>query len=300
MRARLYPITIGSTTIVGVSDIGVDPGHEDTRPLSDGRPEPVFAALAASRPRFTFSTLNVAGALAAIGENGTRQSVDVYDALIGDGVGFQSGGSHVKHSLANAHTVITSINAPGGGGNASLTAVSAGYSSTSTEPYSMTPSSSLPSVASWNTSLFAAGPVKVNGTAITGILNVTINFGIDLVEDMSDSHIWPKDVRIISKVAGVTLETNDPEMIKNAMTNAAGVHRGIKALASAGLEIFLKKRSAVGFVANATAEHIKLTLAVGNAEPGPTSGNPRGSTLVFKPIVGSSAMIQISTTSAIS
>lgn len=300
---RVYPVFVGSSPDVmdGVDEISVDPQWSATRPLTDGQAEPHFAGMMGHAPRIGWGSLDIAGALAIIGFGAVEGALAVYDALIGNDGELASGSNHTVHRLANATILPRQLVLPVKG-NGRMTYESFGWATGSTAPYSKEKLVSLGSWTAGNESLFALGPVSINGAALSSLLDVTVDFGFAPVSDNSDGELWPKAVKVLSKLVTVTIRVQDPDELDKAMTVATGnVYRGTACLnGSSGLVVYAKKRACSGgFVANGTAEHVKLTALDGTLRPGATSGVPRTSAIVVELRRETGASLSINTASAI-
>lgn len=107
------------------------------------------------------------------------------------------------------------------------------------------------------TAVHDLGPVKVNGTAITGIKSVTVNFGINVNKQRYSGFPF-------AQLYGMTINEVRPS-IEFDFEDVGSLHSFATFTAlSTTCVVYLRKRTAGGLrVAEATEEHIALTLTNG-------------------------------------
>ena len=99
---------------------------------------------------------------------------------------------------------------------------------------------------------FGLGPVKINGTTIVGRVSASINFGITVEQIYDSGEIDPTEVHITTIEPSISLVCLD-------VANFAVL--GLDPLdISSTVVIYCRKRSADGYVADITAEHVSLTI----------------------------------------
>lgn len=114
--------------------------------------------------------------------------------------------------------------------------------------------------------LFTLGPVKLDGTQLDSVQEVTIDFGIDVIRLGTNGQIFPEFCAIREKRPTIEVVTHDiahatdPASLPGVVATF-GLLGGIAA--STGLTVFLRKKEddGSGNVANATTEHISITAA---------------------------------------
>jgi hypothetical protein len=104
---------------------------------------------------------------------------------------------------------------------------------------------------------FTLGPLSIAGSTYEGKRDLSIEFGIDLVPESSDSDLWDTLVSIRVVATKITFVGVDLEWLKSTRIPITG-----KAAAHADTSFYLRKRAtgnASAFVDNGTAQHIKFT-----------------------------------------
>jgi hypothetical protein len=144
---------------------------------------------------------------------------------------------------------------------------------------------------------FTLGPAEINGTTITGVKNMEIDFGFNIQKVSSDGDVYPTYVFVDSMKPRITLTLTDASNLNTFTLN--GTAQGATAS-----HFYLQKMSLGGVrVAAGTSAHIKVTVNasqgmywVSDASLQQTTGECK---LIGMPIVGSSAVLTIATGSAI-
>ena len=275
MRFRPFPVKIGNTTIAGVQEQGIEDGFGDIRELSDGQVDPSAQATARHDPRAAFSTIAVATALGTVGFDGVRGALEMYDIKMGDAAEFNQTSVHVKHEFTHGLHIPVNLSAGEGERNAILSCQSFGFNPDGAAPHVVTEDVALPTAVALNTEMYGLGPVRfgtgVSAVNIEGITAVSIDFGIAVEPDHSDGSIVTKDQGITARMPVITISSR----YANLQTLVKGADgKGALALTDT-LNIYLRKRTATGYVANATAEHLKISIAAGEVYFAGVGGNPR-------------------------
>lgn len=294
MRFRTFPVKIGATTIPGVTEVGLEDGFSSIRELTDGQVDPSAQATSRHAPRVSWSTIAISSALAAVGFDSTIGNFEVFDAKIGQAGDFSSDSVHVKHTIASARSMPVSLSAGEGDTNARLSCLTAGFHADGTAPHTIAKDQALPSVSA-NAEMFGLGPVYIGSTQISGITGVDINFGIEAEPDHSDGSIVPKDIALISRLPTITLSSRYADLQTLA--------KGLGGQGSLGLTdplwIYFRKRTPTGYVATATAEHLRVSVAAGEIYFGGSAGNPRVWTMRIEPKRASVASVVVTPSVAI-
>lgn len=145
---------------------------------------------------------------------------------------------------------------------------------------------------------YTLGPVFLNGTQLPSLQKAQWKPSVALFRDSSESEIY--DTYIAAQTVDSLFTFGTLEV---GVWDTLGIN-GL-ALSGAGLEMYLRKKAANGtHVANATAQHIKISGALGQAILGPSSGGGSNRIAhevrvqVIQPADGSSPIV-IDTASAI-
>ena len=122
---------------------------------------------------------------------------------------------------------------------------------------------SLPTI-SINPARWTLGPITLGNEILTEYTQLEIDFGNTVETGSSESDIDPTHVAVRTHEPTITITGIDPQWMSSSVFALGGT-----VVAQATDAIYLRKRSGVGFVADGTAEHIKLTpngiLSIGQA-----------------------------------
>ncbi len=122
---------------------------------------------------------------------------------------------------------------------------------------------SLPTI-SINPARWTLGPITLGNEILTEYTQLEIDFGNTVETGSSESDIDPTHVAVRTHEPTITITGIDPQWMSSSVFAIGGT-----VVAQATDAIYLRKRSGVSFVADGTAEHIKLTpngiLSVGQA-----------------------------------
>lgn len=119
---------------------------------------------------------------------------------------------------------------------------------------------------------FVCGPVSVNATAINGVQDVSIDFGLSLIERRGDGELYISWLAVMEQRPVITIRT---------LSNPWATY-GLNGNALTGLTVYLRKCAQTARVANATAEHIAFTATSGfvSIEETSAGGNEPGVTTI--------------------
>jgi len=131
------------------------------------------------------------------------------------------------------------------------------------------PAGIYPSVAAeWT-----LGKIMLNAVPLTGLQNVTIDFGIQLIVRGSDSSTFPLIVSVEKTQPVITVV--GAHIGDTATLTEQGVYYTAEQVV-----LYLKKKAEGGtFVVDGTAEHIKMTLGKARADWVSIDGNPKTITM---------------------
>lgn len=100
---------------------------------------------------------------------------------------------------------------------------------------------------------FTVGPVSIYSSAVNGVQDITIDFGITLIERRGDGELYTSWTCIQEQKPVVTIRT---------LTNPWPTY-GLNGTALSALSVWFRKCAQTARVANATAEHILFTASAG-------------------------------------
>lgn len=205
-----YAIEINATIIDQITSRSFDLGHDVQTLRGDGNVDEQFATIIASRPRFTLTTTAIAKALTVCGFAGLDLSggADIWFQKVA-AKGTRAGTlSHTRVTYADGLLVPRRINAQ----QVQIATYEFEGIATAddglTAPMSITTSASLGG-SPGTTEAFTLGPVSVGGSALAGVQEVTVDFGINEETIESDGGIYPRDAYINSRTPRITIRTTD-------------------------------------------------------------------------------------------
>ena len=295
----LYAVSITSGALLDqVSDWNFGAGLRHALLSGDGSVDPTFVTVGVQEPSISFTTTAIATALAACGLDGL--AIASANALVAwlqkctEGGTRTAGANHIKAVMNKGILVPRSINANQEGATISFDAV-ATYDGTNA-PFVLTGSQSLTGTAAVSEA-FVAGPCVINGTTINGVVNITIDFGLQVRAIAGDGHPWPTYCTIIGRQPRITITTPDVTVLTTFGLNGV-------AQSATDSVIYLRKCDEGGTrVADVTAEHISFSIDQGhiftNSIRAPQGSEAMAELVIVPTYDGSNAIIAIDTTAAI-
>lgn len=166
-------------------------------------------------------------------------------------------------------------------------------------PIVVADNASLPTAPADN-ERFTIGGVTIGGVTIGQIQDITIDFGAQVMRRSGDGDVYDTFVELRGVEPVITIRTTDATLMKSGGVPLAGL-----AGSHANSIIYLRKRAQTGshFVADGTAEHIKITAygLVVVEDAGSQSGDESAVTTIRLACAydGSNAPITFNTASAI-
>ena len=141
------------------------------------------------------------------------------------------------------------------------------------------------------------GPISVNGTPLSGVQSVTIDFGLTEVTRSSDGEVYATFAALMTRSPRISLTTDKATYLATA--GITGVAQG-----DTDSVVYLRKvASGSTRVADATAEHISFTIDAGMIQPGASNfmlDQAGAAAMDIIPVFdGSNAVLVIDTTAAI-
>lgn len=299
-KHSLFAVVVGSTTLGGISQQNISLGTEVRGEPRSGELYTRQQAMVAQAPRAGFTTDHIAAGLNLCGGSGLSIS-DLANGLIlhlqkMGKTGPLSGSVHRKYTLVDGVMVPTTLSVSHGG-DATLGFDMAATYDGDNDPVQIADDQALPT-QSTVVQTFTLGPITIGAVTIDNLKSLEINFGLQVVTEGADGDIHPTEVGVVAVQPIITLRGIDPEWLKAANIPLTG-----KATTHANTAIYLRKRTATGFVADATEEHIKFTadgLAyVDDAMSASGMDSAETSLILMPEYDGSNAPIVINTTSAL-
>jgi len=286
----------------GVTDCQVRAGSEVRATPTGGNTYAEFLALVAQRPGANFSCLGAATALANIGLTGlkiaaaTNPGVDLVGYASAEGSTRAGASSHKKYNVQEGIIVPRSLRCDHQGDAVAAFDLIATYDGTN-DPVAETDSQSVDTAAT-DDERYTIGGITLGNIALTGFRSVEINFGVVARSVGADSDIWDTFCYIPTISPTIVFRGIDPLWFDAAAVPLIGLVG-----TQANTTIYLRKRAATGYVANGTAEHIKINAAglVTLDNIFSASGDAEGETSIMMTTQydGTNAPLVINTASAI-
>lgn len=179
-------------------------------------------------------------------------------------------------------------------GSATLTYELFPFETTSDAPVTYAETDTLDSVTPTVDEVHTVGKVDISGTQFQGVKSFSLDFGINVVTEGGDSDVYPTFAYISSISPRISLVVDHID--DTATLTEDGFYD------ATGTIVYLRKRAEGGtFVADGTAEHIKITVGKCRLEAGAISGDPKSMAVTITPwdTPGGTAPIAINTASAI-
>jgi hypothetical protein len=256
-----YAVSMGATLIGGITRQNLALGSEIRGEATSGEVWARFQALYAQAAAPSFTTLQVAAALAVCGAAGTditnlSGGLALYAQKHLHGGTRTTGANHRKYAMAAGILYPTQLTAEHRG-DAELSYAAVITSNGVNDPLIITDGVSLPTISA-DAARYTLGPITVGGIALSQKMRLSINFGIGVRGEASDSEIHDTLASIATITPVISITGSDIEWLKSSggvpIAGLAGTH--------ANTTIFLRKRAAGGtFVGDNTAEHLKMTAA---------------------------------------
>lgn len=254
-----YEVTHGAVQIPQVMSLSMSPEDQLSAEAVSGEVFARFIALVGQAPTTGFDTTAVASALATCGLTGSNigglgAGLGFYAQKYAEGARRAGAASHRKMLISDGIVVPSNLNVAHQG-NATLTYQVAITYDGSNNPIVLSENQSLPAAATTR-ALHTIGPFTLAGVLLTQISNLSIDLGVAIKTEGSDSDIWPTYASIETIVPRIRVQGSDIQWWIDSgglpLTGGTPVH--------ADSSFYLRKRSRTGFVANNVAEHIRGTF----------------------------------------
>lgn len=253
-----YAVGVGSTVLGGIirmtQPLGADVRGEPT----DGNPYSRFVSLIGERIRPAFTTLEIPPTLNAIPLDGKNIAdlvggLAMYGYAHKDGATRQSGAAHRKYSYARGLLVPRTL-ACNHQDDAELNIEAFVTYDGINAPLILTENIAVPANIS-TPSRHTLGPMKVGDVTIRQVKGLSVDFGVNVLVEGSDSDIWESHASIGSIQPSVTIRGIDLKWFADANIPLLG-----KPATHLDTTIYLRSRLTQStFHPDATPVHIKIT-----------------------------------------
>lgn len=251
-----YAVSIGATLLGGITRQNLVTGAQVQGEATSGEIYDRFAALYAAKVAPSFSTLNVAAALAACGALGTNiggltGGLSLYAQQHAAGGTRTTGATHRKFNFTAGILYPKSLSVSHRGDATLEYDAVVTYDGTNL-PVVVTDSFALPTGLT-DAERFTLGPIALGGTAFSENMSLQIDFGLDVVGESADSDIYDTLASIRAQNSTLTFKGLDLQWFGGNVPLVGQL------LGTSNTTIFLRKRAAGGtYVADATAQHLKF------------------------------------------
>jgi hypothetical protein len=260
---NLYCVNLNDTADVvlpGIVTQNVRTGTEYLAEATSGSIYPEHVAITGQKPSADYSTYCLAAHLAEIGITGLSigdlaTGLEMFAYLHLDGGGRSPGSTHRKYSIVKGLVVPRRITCDHRGDAQLFYEVFPVWNG-SVDPIVITDTSAVPTAEDDN-QRYTIGKATIGAIVLGDIRSWELDFGITVETNGGDSDIFDTMVSIVECKPVLTIKGVDVEWLKSTAIPLAG-----KAATQANTTVYLRKRiEGAGFVADATAQHIKINMA---------------------------------------
>ena len=262
---RLFDTTMVSEAILdGVANQALTMDSRITREASSGVSYPRHAFISGQNFASQLSTMRLEDWFDEVGFAGKKIETDVgkpgivlYGQLYDEvGGGRSAGSTHRTYTMARGYIVPRTLTVDHQGDATLQYDYFIIYDGTN-DPIVIAESQAVPTLVG-DDQRFTLGGITLGGTTFDQVQSMTIDFGVTVRTESGDSDVYPTKVSIADWSPTITLRGNKAKWL-----GATGIGIGGLSCTHANTTIYLRKRAEAGthFVANGTAEHIKITAA---------------------------------------
>lgn len=297
---RLTDESAGAEYIDGVQSVSVSAGTQNLLERGDGELMNTFGALVSADPRASFTTndlkavLDKVSSYSAIDSDGTHPGVALYRRRYLSGGSRSTSANAIEALFDKGIMALRSINLPHRGTATCSVEIVGESADGSTAALTLNEAASVPSASPEVAAAWTLGKVDVSGTALEGLMSVTYNPGVTLIQQAADSDIHPTfvAVRMVQPSFSFTARHEDftSTLTEEGLYDATGV------------VVYARKRALGGtFTSDATEEHISFTLGKCRINWSSLGGDPGAISGTITPwsTQGGAAPVTIDTTAAI-
>jgi len=269
---QIYAIDIDTALVDAVAAQDFNPGATVQRPIADGLAVNKMNFISIFDPRFNVTTHAINTALAAMGGAdpcagkaivGVTDTVTAYCVACAPGATREATTAATKILISQGIAIPVQINA-GQEAAGTLTLQVAATKYLTNSPFTITADQTQAGTPAQDEAYFA-GPAKLNNTAVDGVQNIAIDFGINLAMRREAGAADPTIVYIDNVQPVLTITTDNVEL--------AATYQGGVAIASA-TNVQLRAAAAGGTRASGSV-HPTFTVTQGMILSRAVSGAPQ-------------------------
>jgi len=299
------PIVVAGTggfNLDGVETVSPAPTLTEVMLEPAGLPDMAFIAMLASNPVVNARVNDIKTALSSIAMDGLKfpqttviTTVTFYFTKVDERGTRATGANHFSVALNEGLITPNEITAAHGAHATMSITAHPTYDGTNA-PFVYSNTASIPHTPILD-ELFKLGPIKINGTTLDGVTNLSLDFGIELIKESSGGEPYPTFVAIQRRRPRFTITTRQlPSLNTFGLTGTAQT--------ATDSVIYLRKITENGVEeADASAVHISFTIDDGmiwTSEGSADNNDPGSATVILQPSYdGTNPIIAISTATAI-
>lgn len=252
-----------SATVIGsLTSVSAPIDQEVLKEETAGQVYPEQISVVSQKPRATFNSFDLPKVIDAFGllgrkvvEGTGKPGFAITQAKYDNGA-LVSGSNHRRLKFPLSHSRINRLSVSHRQ-DAQVECETVAIYDGSNDPVVIEGSQALPSLPS-SPGRWTIGAVQVGGQAITCKIQLDIDFGFSVDAFGCDDEHWDSHFHVNQAAPQISITSLDPENFSDSkviLEGLVGTHANTK--------IVLKKRTAsqASYVADATAEHIEITLA---------------------------------------
>lgn len=261
---NIHPDAAGSAVLLGgITQMDADIATEVNQEEVAGSPYALNATVKSQKPKIMASTRDVKKGLDTIGALGltilgaTNPGLVFWQAFIENGI-VKTGSFHKSIRMPTGRIICRKLSCSHQEDAQLDVEAMAIYDGTNLPFIPSTAAQALPGVPA-DAARYTLHSLTIGGVAITKLLSLDIDFGINLESLGADSDVWDTQLLLSAMKPVITFRTGNTGQFLTSggvpLAGLSGTH--------ANTTIKLRKRAtgATPFVADATAEHISITTA---------------------------------------
>lgn len=279
-------VVFNTTALGGVGTFALNVSDREFRPLADGSPDPGFIGTVESEVRAMLATHDIKNGYTYCGFGGyalTGNGLVVYARPLAT-AGIRGATDSQRITIATGLVVPRRLTAAQGVA-AMLEMEVIGFKSDGTTPIAIATNSTALTSPTQNIA-YTLGPCYLNGSQLSDVDSLEIDFGVAELPLRSDGLIYMKNAGIIGRMPVIRLGTRDAALMA---TVAAG------GLAVTQFDAYLRRLTlgGGGTAAGASSVHTKIAVNVGMAKSLAAGGRPHRNGIEIHPYKDSSEQVVI-------